>query len=100
MFLDLWLAQAYSVHMDFNKIPKQFCENVLAGHSAENFVMIMSVGETAQAYALTPEHMKRLVQSLSHQVEEYEKKFGAIDAKWSPGIESPLQTKDIKGSGE
>ncbi|MEK7144514.1 MAG: DUF3467 domain-containing protein [Patescibacteria group bacterium] len=86
--------------MDFNKIPKQFCENVVAGHSQENFVMLMSVGETATAYALTPAHMKRLVQSLSHQVEEYEKKFGAIAAKWSPGIESPIQSKDIKGSGE
>ena len=85
--------------MDFNKIPKQFCENVVAGHSEENFVMIMSVGETANAYALTPPHMKRLVQSLSHQVEEYEKKFGPINAKWSPGIESPIQSKDIKGSG-
>ena len=61
--------------------------------------MIMSVGETANAYALTPPHMKRLVQSLTHQVEEYEKKFGTIEAKWSPGIESPLQSKDIKGSG-
>jgi hypothetical protein len=59
--------------------------------------MVMSVGETAQAYALTPPHMKRLVQSLSHQVEEYEKKFGSIQAKWSPGIESPLQSKDITG---
>lgn len=86
--------------MDFNKIPKQFCENVVAGHSQESFVMLMNVGETAHAYALTPAHMKRLAQSLSHQVEEYEKKFGAIDAKWSPGIESPLQSKDIKGSGE
>ena len=86
--------------MDFNKIPKQFCENVVAGHSDENFVMLMSVGETAQAYALTPSHMKRLVQSLSHQVEEYEKKFGPIQAKWSPGIESPIQSKDIKKDGE
>ena len=85
--------------MDFNKIPKQFCENVVAGHSEENFVMLMSVGETAHAYALTPAHMKRLVQSLSHQVGEYEKKFGPISAKWSPGIESPIQSKDIKGSG-
>ena len=49
--------------MDFNKIPKQFCENVLAGHSQENFVLLMSVGETAQAYALTPQHMKRLTQT-------------------------------------
>ena len=86
--------------MDFNKIPKQFCENVVAGHSQENFVVIMSVGENAHAYALTPPHMKRLVQSLSHQVAEYEQKFGTIDAKWSPGIESPIQSKDIIGSGE
>ncbi len=86
--------------MDFNKIPKQFCENVVAGHSEENFVMILSVGETANAYALTPPHMKRLVQSLTHQVEEYEKKFGPIQAPWSPGIESPIQSKDIKRSGE
>lgn len=86
--------------MDFNTIPKQFCENVVAGHSEENFVMVMSVGNTANAYALTPPHMKRLVQSLTHQLDEYEKKFGAIEAKWSPGIESPLQTKDITGSGE
>ncbi len=85
--------------MDFNKIPKQFCENVAVGHSQENFVVVMSVGETAQAYALTPQHMKRLAQSLTHQIGEYEKKFGAINAKWSPGIESPIQSKDIKDSG-
>ncbi len=86
--------------MDFNKIPKQFCENVIVGHSQENFVMIMSVGETANAYALTPPHMKRLVQSLMHQIGEYEKKFSPIQARWSPGIESPIQSKDIKGGGE
>lgn len=80
---------------DLNKVPKQFCENVFAGHSQENFVLIMSVGETATAYALTPQHMKRLIQSLMHQVTEYEQKFGVIDATWSPGIESPMQTKDI-----
>ena len=86
--------------MDFNKIPKQFCENIIAGHSQENFVLIISAGENAQAYALTPQHMKRVVQSLTHQLDEYEKTFGTIDAKWSPGIESPIQSKDIKGSRE
>jgi hypothetical protein len=85
--------------MDFNKIPKEFCENVVAGHTGENFVLLMGVGETTTGYALTPQHMKRLLQSLTHQVDEYEKKFGIINAKWSPGIESPLQPKDIKGSG-
>lgn len=81
--------------MDLNKIPKQFCENVVAGHTEEHFVLIMSVGETASAYALTPPHMKRLTQSLSHQVEEYEKKFGEIRASWAPGIKSPIQSEDI-----
>ena len=84
--------------MNLNKVPKQFCDNVVAGHSGENFVMLMSVGENATAYALSPAHMKRLAQSLAHQVEEYEKNFGAINAKWSPGIESPIQSKDIKGT--
>jgi hypothetical protein len=84
--------------MDFNKIPKQFCDNVVAGHTGENFILMMSVGEAANAYALTPPHMKRLVQSLTHQVSEYEKKFGEINAKWSPGIESPIQPKDIRGT--
>ena len=83
--------------MDFDAIPKQFCENVAAGHTREHFVLIMSVGNNAAAYALTPQHMKRVVQSLTHQLGEYERQFGTIDAKWSPGIESPLQTKDLKG---
>jgi len=51
------------------------------------------------AYALTPAHAKRLMQYIEHQVTEFESKFGPINAKWSPGIESPLQPKDIKGSG-
>lgn len=62
--------------------------------------MLMSIGENATAYALTPAHMKRLSQSLAHQIEEYEKNFGPINAKWSPGIESPIQSKDIRGSGD
>ena len=82
--------------MDFDSIPKQFCENVVAGHTREHFVLIMSAGTNAVAYALTPQHMKRVVQSLSHQLTEYEQQFGPVDAKWTPGIESPFQTKDIK----
>jgi hypothetical protein len=52
------------------------------------------------AYALTPQHTPSVwCRYIAHQVEEYESKFGTINAKWSPGIESPLQPKDIKGSG-
>ncbi len=59
--------------------------------------MGMITGENGIAYALTPQHMKRLAQYLAHQIEDYEKKFGAINAEWKPGIESPIQTKDIMG---
>jgi len=81
--------------MDLNKIPKQFCENVIVGHSGENFVTAMIVGETISAYAFTPQHMKRLAQNLAHQVSEFEKINGTINATWTPGIESPIQTKDL-----
>ncbi|MDZ4227445.1 MAG: hypothetical protein U1D26_03120 [Patescibacteria group bacterium] len=83
--------------MDPNKIPKQFCENIAVAFSQEYFVMTMLTGEQGITYALTPQHMKRLQQYLLHQTEEYEKKFGTIDATWVPGIQSPIQTKDVLG---
>lgn len=83
--------------IDLNKVPKQFCENITVGFSQESFVMGMLNGETAAFYALTPQHMKRLSQYLVVQIGEYERKFGAINAEWKPGIESPIQTKDIMG---
>lgn len=83
--------------MDFNKVPKQFCENITVAFSQEFFVMGMLAGESGIMYALTPQHMKRLSQYLAHQIADYEKQFAAIDAKWVPGIQSPIQTKDIMG---
>jgi len=83
--------------MDLNKVPKQFCENITVGFSGEFFVMLMHVGESVASFALSPQHMKRLAQYLSHQVTDYEKKFGEIKAEWKPGIESPIQTKDLMG---
>lgn len=61
--------------------------------------MVIHVGEAANAYALTPPHMKRLVQSLTHQLNKYEKQFGSIQETRPPSIESPLQFKDIRGNG-
>lgn len=83
------------MNLDLNKVPKQFCENIVVGYSQETFTMGMLNGEAATFYALSPQHMKRLAQYLTTQVGEYEKKFKEIDAKWAPGIESPIQTKDL-----
>lgn len=86
--------------MDINKIPKQFCENITVAFSQEFFVMGMLTGENGVMYALTPQHMKRLLQYLTHQVADYEKSFGDINAQWQPGIQSPIQTKDVIEGGD
>ncbi|HEC94131.1 MAG TPA: hypothetical protein ENI56_02015 [Candidatus Kaiserbacteria bacterium] len=83
--------------MDLNKVSKQFCENIIVGYTPESFVLAMLVGESGTAYALTPQHMKRLSQYLVDQVQEYEKKYQPIEAKWPPDVESPIQTTDLKG---
>lgn len=59
--------------------------------------MAMLAGENGIAYALSPQHMKRLSQYLTHQIAEYEKQFSTIEAEWTPGIQSPIQTKDVMG---
>ena len=85
-------------NIDLNKVPKQFCDNISAAFSQEFFVMTMLTGETGTTFALTPQHMKRLAQYLGHQIADYEKQYGAINAEWTPGVQSPIQTKDISGS--
>ena len=83
--------------MDLSKVPKQYCENISVAFSQEFFVMAMLAGENGIAYALSPQHMKRLQQYLTHQIADYEKQFGEIKAEWHPGIQSPIQTKDVMG---
>jgi len=84
-------------NIDINKIPKQYCDNVLAARSKESFTIGMLTGENGTFYALSPQHFKRLVQNVKHQMDEYEKEFGVVDAEWQPGVQSPIQTKDILG---
>lgn len=76
---------------DVKRAPKLFCENVITGTSDEGFVMGLSSGNQAQFYALTPGHMKRLVQKLQYDVAEFEKKHGEITAEWNPNVISPVQ---------
>lgn len=86
--------------MDLSKIPKQFCENIAVAFSQEFFVISMLTGEQGITYALTPQHMKRLSQYLTHQIADYEKQFTKIEAEWTPGIQSPIQTKDVMGGNK
>lgn len=86
--------------MDLNKIPKQFCENVNIGATPEFFILAMLSGENAMTYALTPQHAKRLSQSLAYNIAEFEKRYGEIGTEWTPGIQSPIQILDIKKGDE
>jgi hypothetical protein len=81
-------------HDDFQKAPKLFCESVQLAFTPEYFVMAINSGEQSAIYSFTPEHMKRLSQYLTHEIQAFEKAHGGIEARWDPSIMSPLQKKN------
>lgn len=76
---------------DLKNSTKIFIENIKVGHTPEYFVLGIGSGSDTDAYAITPAHMKRLQQYLSHEIAEYEKKHGEITAEWNPNVVSPVQ---------
>lgn len=76
---------------ELKKAPKLFVENITIGHSSEYFVLGVSSGSQAQIFSLTPGHAKRLLQYLTHEIENYETKHGEITTKWNPNVVSPVQ---------
>lgn len=76
---------------DLKSAPKLFCESINVGFTPEYFILALSSGNQASIYSLTPQHLKRLREYLSHQIGEYEKQHGEIIAKWNPNIVSPVQ---------
>lgn len=76
---------------DFKKAPKLFCESISVGFTPEYFVMGLSSGSQGAIYTLTPQHVKRLQQYLSHQLAEYEKEHGEVKSDWNPNVISPVQ---------
>lgn len=84
--------------IDINQVPKQLSENVMVGANNEMFVIIPVVGTNATAYALTPEHAKRLSKLLAERVSDFEKKVRPITE--STGVPSPIQTSDLPPNGK
>lgn len=76
---------------DLKNAPKLFCESINVAYTPEFFVMGLSSGNQSNIYSLTPQHAKRLLQYLAHQVSEYEKEHQEITAEWKPAIVSPVQ---------
>lgn len=61
------------------------------GYTPEYFIMALSSGNQGTIYTLTPQHAKRLLLQLTHQVSEFEREHGVIKAEWNPNIVSPVQ---------
>jgi len=77
--------------MDFNKMPKLFCESSSIGFAKHAFYFGFSSGANQSTFAVPPEVAKGLVEGLGQKIAEYEKAFGVIDTSGNQvGIQSPL----------
>jgi hypothetical protein len=85
--------------IDLANVPKHFCQGVLIASTNDAFFAMVDTGGNKITYAFTPEHMKQLYQSIGYHIGEFEKKSRKIEANWSPGIESPIQSNDLKDKG-
>lgn len=80
--------------------PKAYCDNaniaVSRGDIGDMFMLAMLSGGSAQVFAFTPEHIKRVSQLINHNIDLYEKEVGPIEVEaWSPNVKSPVQIKDF-----
>ena len=78
--------------MDWNLFPKTLCEKLHISFNRAFFLFGFTSGNENQAYLVTPQVAKGLIDALKAKVDEYEKKYGEIDTSGvQAGIESPIQ---------
>ncbi len=83
-------------NIDFNQLPKKFCDGAVGAYGKEAFSFALTSGNTLDSYATTPQLMKSIATWMNAQVENYEKQFGEIDMT-PPQIQSPIQRADLSG---
>ena len=81
-------------NVDFNQLPKKFCDGALGAYGKEAFSFAITSGNTLDSYATTPQVMKSIATWAMAQIENYEKQFGEIDMT-PPQIQSPIQMADL-----
>ena len=84
--------------IDFNQIPKKFCDGAIGTYGKEIFSFGLTSGNSIDSFATTPQIMKNISLWINKQLEEYEKQFGTIDMT-PPQIQSPIQMADLKKPG-
>lgn len=80
--------------INFNQIPKKFCDGAVGSYGKDIFYFAMTSGNGIDTFATTPQVMKSIAIWMNEQVKNYESKFGVIDMT-PPQIQSPIQIADL-----
>jgi hypothetical protein len=80
--------------VDFNQLPKKFCDGAIGAMSNDSFFIGMTSGNNIDSFALPPRTMKSIAAFFQKHVENYESMYGVIDMT-PPLIPSPIQTSDL-----
>ena len=80
--------------IDFNQIPKKFCDGAIGAYGKDIFSFGLTSGNNIDSFATTPQVMKSIALWVNDQIAKYEKQFGVIDMT-PPQIQSPLQMADL-----
>ena len=81
--------------VDFNEIPKKFCDGAIGAYGKDIFSFAFTSGNALDSFATTPQTMKSIATWMTEQIASYEKQFGVIDMT-PPQIQSPIQITDLK----
>lgn len=83
--------------IDFNQLPKKFCDGALGAFNKEAIMFCMTSGNNLDPFATTPKIAKSIALFFTEQIKNYEKQFGEIDMS-APEIPSPFQSTDFDSS--
>lgn len=82
--------------IDFNQLPKKFCDGALGAFSKDAVMFAITSGNNLDPFATTPRMAKNIAIFFNQQIEKYEKQYGEIDMN-PPLIPSPIQSSDLQG---
>ncbi|MHB1086820.1 MAG: hypothetical protein ACYCZ0_03680 [Minisyncoccota bacterium] len=85
--------------ISIDQLPKQFSENIVVGSNDQTFVLIVTVGVNANAYAISPEHAKNLVKVLGEHIQKFEADVRPI-RDIAAGVKSPIQQSELGAKGK
>lgn len=81
--------------IDFNQLPKKYCEGAVGAYGKEVFSFAIVSGNNLDTFATNPKTMKHIALWMNTQVQSYEKQFGEIDMT-QPELQSPIQAADLE----